>query len=92
MKSQGKDISVRLYATIAIVSVPLIILFINWLQWPLLASLGLGIALILHTLILCKYSIDLYTKAEEKGLTDKLSERLKYIFNPFYTDKKSSEA
>jgi hypothetical protein len=75
MTAQKKSItynSVTVLCTIAV-----LFILINWLQWPLTASLILGATLFFQLMYLFKKGADYWVKAKEKGLNYDMIQNLR---------------
>ena len=58
--------STLFYITIAAFSVFTIILFINWLSWPIAAGLTLGFSLFIQTMYAAKKTYEFWAQLKEK--------------------------
>ena len=67
------------YATVSVVSIPVILSLIMLLSWPQMASAVFGGVLYIHVLARAKLFRDLYEKAERKGLTTAVAKQLKSL-------------
>lgn len=76
----------------AISSALIIFLFVNWLNWPLLASFVLGIALFVHVIYMSKVLYTYYHKAVNKGLIQEYSVWLFNFKKVFLGTGKESES
>jgi len=80
MESFSKS-ALTYYTVVSLFSLAFILLLLNWLSWPFLASAVMGSALFLHSLIISAGAKTLYSRASESGLKAELSAQLKSIFS-----------
>lgn len=90
MKLSSKA-SIIYYSVVTLTSLTIIYLLLNWLNWPILASAGLGLALCLHSIIAARYFKDLSLKAIQNGITDEISEQFKMVFTITNNSKSETE-
>lgn len=79
MKSISK-INFIYFSLTSVISGGMILLLLNMLNWPVLASVVFGSALYIHSLYLSRQLKDLFFKAYEKGLVGDLIFYLKRNF------------
>jgi|AntRauTorckE6833_2_1112554.scaffolds.fasta_scaffold48434_1 uncharacterized membrane protein len=90
MKLSSKA-SIIYYGIVILSSLTIIYLLLNWLNWPIVASAGLGLALFLHSIIAARYFKDLSLKAIQNGITDEIAEQLKMVFTITNSGKSETE-
>jgi hypothetical protein len=77
------------YGYVSVISALSIYLIMNWLNWPVVASISLGIVLFVHTLFLAKSLKVLFEQAKEKGITEQPTEYLRNYYSVTSENRKS---
>lgn len=77
------------YGSVSLISAVSIYWIMSWLNWPVAASVSLGVVLFVHTLFLSKSVKELFEQAKEAGFTEQPAQYLRSYYNVTSDNRKS---